>query len=204
MTISPKDIDLRSAIPAEIRQRQLPRADMVTSVIEHDVKPGAEAEYEAWLKRISPIAERFPGHRGISFVGPAGGSGKYMLVLRFDTLEHAQDWFQSAARRALMAEVQRILTNVENIEMKTGLEFWFRHPAARKQPSRFKQSLVTLVVLYPLTLMIPPMVGRLTMASPDLGSLLFTNLIVDAIIVGLLSYVLMPTVTRCPSRWLFA
>src|SRR5436190_17153519 len=106
MSGAPQDSDLRSALPAEIQSRELPRADIVTSVIEHDVKPGAEVAYEAWIKRISPIAERFPGHRGISIVGPSGGAAKYTLVLRFDTLQHAQDWFQSAARRALMAEVQ--------------------------------------------------------------------------------------------------
>jgi len=204
MSGAPQDSELRSAFPAEIQLRDIRRADMVTSVIEHDVKPGAKAAYEAGLKRISPITERFPGHRGISFVSPVGGSGRYTLVLRFDTLLHAQDWFHSAARRALMAEVQPLLTNVENVDMTTGLEFWFRQPATQKQPSRFKQSLATLVVLYPLTLIVPTVVGRFTMLSAGIENLLVTNLIVDAIIVGLLSYVLMPTVTRWLSRWLFA
>src|SRR5205823_2624870 len=101
-----------------------------TSVIEHEVKPGSEAEYENWLKKITPIAERFPGHRGISFVGPTE-SGKYTLLLRFDTLEHAQVWFQSAARRALIAEIQPCLRTSENIEVKTGLEFWFKPPTRK-------------------------------------------------------------------------
>lgn len=197
------EIDLRQALPAEIEQRPLRRAEMVTSVIEHAVKAGARPQYEAWLKRIAAIAERFPGHLGISYIAPPAGSTTYTLVLRFDTLQHAQDWFQSAARKALVTEVETYLEKSESIDIETGLEFWFRNPAAPKQPSRLKQSLLTLAVLFPLTLVIPPMVAQLVGTSPAIPAHLGRILIADALVVGLLSYVLMPRVTRWLAWWIY-
>ena len=70
-------LDLRTALPEEIASHHQPRADMVTSIIEHEVKAGRETEYETWLKKIAPIAARFPGHQGVSFVRPSPGSNKY-------------------------------------------------------------------------------------------------------------------------------
>ena len=79
-------LDLRTALPEEIASHQRPRADLVTSIIEHEIKAGREIEYETWLKKIAPIAARFPGHQGVSFVRPSPGSNKYTVLLKFDTL----------------------------------------------------------------------------------------------------------------------
>ena len=77
-------LDLRTALPEEIASHHQPRADMVTSIIEHEVKAGRETEYETWLKKIAPIAARFPGHQGVSFVRPSPGSNKYTVVTSSD------------------------------------------------------------------------------------------------------------------------
>jgi len=63
------------------------------------LRAGAEAQYEAWLKSITSAAQRFPGHRGVNIIRPPEGSGRYTIVLRFDTLEHLQAWLGSETRR---------------------------------------------------------------------------------------------------------
>jgi uncharacterized protein len=197
-------LDLRTALPEEIASRHQPRADMVTSIIEHEVKAGREAAYELWLKKITPIAARFPGHQGVSFVRPSPDSNKYTVLLKFDTLQQAQTWIGSAARQALVAEVEPYLAKGETIDLKTGLEFWFKPPAGKALPSRFKQSAVTLLVLYPFTLIVPRLWALASEIVPALGNALVLNLVVDATIVGLLTYVFMPRVTRLLSNWLYA
>ena len=197
-------INLREATVGQIARRDLLPPDMVTSVIEHDVDPAFGAKYEAWLKKITPIAARFPGHQGITILRPTERGGRYTLLLRFATLEQAQDWFQSAARKALIAEVEPYLTRGENIEIKTGLEFWFKPPAGKTAPSPLKQSIVTLTVLYPLTLIVPRLWNMAAQVAPTLGNPFVANLFVDATIVGLLTYVFMPRATRLVSRWLYA
>ena len=197
-------INLREATVGQIARRDLLPPDMVTSVIEHDVDPAFGAKYEAWLKKITPIAARFPGHQGITILRPTERGGRYTLLLRFATLELAQDWFQSAARKALIAEVEPYLTRGENIEIKTGLEFWFKPPAGKTAPSPLKQSIVTLTVFYPLTLIVPRLWNMAAQVAPTLGNPFVANLFVDATIVGLLTYVFMPRATRLVSRWLYA
>jgi uncharacterized protein len=199
-----QDLDLRRASPSDIANTKWPRADMVTSFIQHELRPGHQAEYEAWLEKITPIAARFPGHQGIHFIKPLEGSSTYTVVLRFDTLEHAQDWFQSEARRALIGEVERYLKKPENLEIKTGLEFWFKPHSGQEQASTLKQSIVTLVVLYPLTLIVPALVNQASTIVSILSNLFIANLVVDTIVVALLAYVLMPPVTRLLSGWLYS
>jgi len=47
--------------------------DGVTSVIQHDVRAGTEAQYETWLKHITAIAPRFLGHIGMNIIRPHEG-----------------------------------------------------------------------------------------------------------------------------------
>jgi len=123
---------------------------------------------------------------------------------QFDTLKQAQTWIHSAAREALVAEVKPYLVKDESVDVQTGLEFWFRPPTGKGFPSRLKQSAVTLLVLYPLTLIIPRLWGLGSQIAPPLGDVFVLNLVVDATIVGLLTYVFMPRATRLFSKWLYA
>jgi len=96
--------ELRKLPLPDIEARELPRPDMVTSVIQHEVRPSAAEQYKQWLQRIIPVAGRFPGHRGVNVIRPHAGAGSYTIAIRFDSLQRAEDWFQSEARRQLIAQ----------------------------------------------------------------------------------------------------
>ena len=59
-------------------------------------------------------------------------------------------------------------------------------------------ALVTFVGVYPLTSLLPPFFGRLLSAWHPLA----VNLVVTGLIVALLTWVLMPALTRLFDRWL--
>jgi len=42
---------------------------MVTSVIQHRVHVGTQAQYETWLQEITPAAQHFPRHQGTKLQG---------------------------------------------------------------------------------------------------------------------------------------
>jgi antibiotic biosynthesis monooxygenase (ABM) superfamily enzyme len=77
-----------------------------------------------------------------------------------------------------------------------GLEAWFRAP--HNPPPRWKMAVATLLGVYPVSLLIG------VVLSPTLKKLpLVLNLfVVSAIIVGLLTWVVMPFVTRLLHGWL--
>jgi antibiotic biosynthesis monooxygenase (ABM) superfamily enzyme len=180
-----------------------PIPDMVTIVIRHQVRSGAQADYEQWLKRIIPAAERFPGHRGVNVITPSEGAGGYTVTLRFDTLEQAQHWLASSTRSELTRELASLLERSEEIDTVTGMEFWFTPPSATRRAKPYKQFLLTLSVIYPLTLVLPWMLAPLVDRVPALQHTVTDKLLVAALIVGLMTYVVMPRYTRLVHKWLF-
>lgn len=202
-TTDDREPSLRHATLSDVTARRLPRAESVTAVIRHHVRPDAAATYEHWLKRIVPIAERFPGHRGVHVLHPAAGSTLYTVTIRFDSLLHAEDWFQSAARHALLDEVLPMLDSDEEVKTVTGLEFWFQPAPGQKPARRYKQFLVTLCVIFPLTLYVPRGVQWLARWVPALHDTYLAHFATAAVIVGLMTYVPMPRITRRLAGWLY-
>ncbi|WP_257386741.1 antibiotic biosynthesis monooxygenase [Tahibacter caeni] len=201
--VDPREPSLRDASLADVSARGFPRPDSVTAVIRHRVRADALADYERWLERIVPVAQRFPGHRGVDVIRPVAGSSLYTVTIRFDSLAHADDWFQSSARQTLLAELLPLLSQEEQRETVTGLEFWFRPEPGQKPARRYKQFLLTLAVIYPLTLLVPMPIRWLARRWTWLDHTLLIHLLVAAVIVGLMTYVLMPRLTRWLAKWLY-
>ena len=127
------------------------------------------------------------------------------MAIRFDDLACAQAWFQSRTRQLLIDEVEPLLAQAEQVNTVTGLEFWFDHPKGMKgmgPPRPYKQFLLTLSVIYPLTLLVPLAVRRLIGGLPLLQPAWIERLIVAVIIVSLMTYVIMPRYTRWLAAWL--
>lgn len=198
-----REPSLRTASLAEVSARVLPAPQSVTAVIEHQVRADAIAAYEEWLKRIMPVAQRFPGHRGVNVIRPTPGSTLYTVTIRFDSLSHADDWFQSAARQALLDEVTPLLSRDEQRQTVTGLEFWFRPEPGQKPARRYKQFLLTLAVIFPLTMLVPLPVRWIAHRLPWNESAVVEHFFAVAVVVGLMTYVLMPRITRLAAPWLY-
>jgi uncharacterized protein len=196
--------ELRSASLSDIAARELPQPDMVTLVIQHQPRPDAHEAYEQWLKRIIPVAARFPGHRGVNVIRPPEGGHGYTVTIRFDALAQAEDWLRSDARRQLVAEVEPLLSRAETLDTVTGLEFWFAPAAGPSRRARpWKQFLITLSVIYPLTLLLPWALQPLFDATALHQLHLLQHLVVTAIVVGLITYVVMPRYVRWVANWLY-
>lgn len=194
---------LRHATLEEVAARSLPRQESVTAVIKHHVRPDAVPAYEDWLKQIVPIAERFPGHRGVHVIHPASGASHHTITVRFDSLLHAEDWFNSNSRQALMRQVLPLLESEEEIETRTGLEFWFHPAPGQKQARRYKQFIITLAVIFPLTMIVPALVRGVSESLPFLRNTWVEHFASAAIVVALMTYVLMPRITHRLAGWLY-
>jgi len=181
----------------------------VTLVIQHHIIGGAQADYEAWLKQIIPAAMGFDGHLGVNVIRPVAGSDRYTVVLRFDSHEHVDQWITSDTRKRLIAQVQPLLAKEEQRDLTTGLEYWFTpEDAPQKKAKPYKQFLVTLSAIYPLTVIVPwllaPVIhGVPLLAYPLLAYPLLAKLLVALVIVGLMTYVIMPRYTKLIASWLF-
>lgn len=173
-------------------------------VIRHNVLPSAHNQYEDWLKRIIPASASFPGHQGAHIVRPPDGHHVFEIAVRFSSDETAQAWLASDTRRELMDEISGALASGENVEIHTGIDFWFTPPSSHaKQPTRWKQWLITTAVIWPLTMVVPWLLGPVFDLVPALNVWGIRHGLVAAVIVALVVYLIMPRVVRLVAKWLF-
>ena len=123
----------------------------VSAVISTRVKPGREAEYRAWERRIAAAQSRAPGLQGYRFEPPVPGIQEdFVAILRFDSQANLQAWLDSPVRRQLVAEAEP-LTVEFHARLGTGFEQWFRDesgaPAALPV---WKMDMIVLLLLYPI------------------------------------------------------
>jgi uncharacterized protein len=182
----------------------LPHPDeLATLVIQHWVHAGHDSEYEQWLGRIMPVSQNYPGHLGANVIRPTGAHQAYTIVVRFDTTGHLENWVGSDRRRALVAEIAPLLKAPDQFEVHKGAAFWFTPAVAGAAPPvRWKQALLTLAVIYPLTLLVPLALGPLYQQMPWLGQAPQRGLIVTVLMVLLVVYLIMPRLTRWLAAWL--
>ena len=173
----------------------------VTVSIARRVVPGREADYEEWLKGITADALLFTGHMGVNVLRPRSQSGEYVSIFRYDTYQHMMAWEDSPIRLKWLAKLEGIVEGEAKIRKGTGLEFWFSLPELPdSHPSPHKMAVVLLGVVFSLVLLLN------FLLSPLIGDWPLLARVFVAVFcqVMLMTYVVMPRVTRLLKSWLFA
>ena len=174
----------------------------VTAVISQRVRRNREADYEEWIQSISAVAKTFPGHRGVSVIRPeAGICSEYVTVLKFDCYTNLKRWLDSDERRAWTEKARPLVVNTAKIQVLTGFETWFTVPNLNSQPAppRYKMSLLSTIAVFSVANLLHPRMQPLLAFLPDLLSSLVTTYVG----VLLLTYIVMPRLTKLFFRWLY-
>ncbi|HEY9081267.1 antibiotic biosynthesis monooxygenase [Magnetovibrio sp.] len=174
----------------------------VTVSVARRILPGREQDYEDWITGVSVAAAKFTGHQGINIIRPnQEGSGEYVLIYRFDSYEHGRAWEESDVRAFWMAKLDGMAEGEATYKKVTGLEFWFDLPvipiAARPSPHKMALILVITVFLlvYPMQAYVGPLMGDIPLWAKVFCVVLFQVL--------MLTYVVMPRVTKLLKSWLY-
>ena len=172
----------------------------VTVFARHTVRPGREPAFRAWLAGISEACRSYDGYQGTELLRPFSGStSEFVAVFRFDTREQLQAWMDSREHGHWLQRAREFSDSPARLDYHS-LEFLF-DPARRhgRFPTRHKMALVTFLVIWPLVHFIPSNLARVLGARP-----LLVELCAVAAIVLLMTYLLMPLVTKMLARWLFS
>ncbi|MGX0889509.1 antibiotic biosynthesis monooxygenase (ABM) superfamily enzyme [Pseudomonas sp. ADAK2 TE3594] len=180
--------------------------EIVTLIVKHRVKAGFEAAYEAWLRNIVSVAGQREGHLGVDVIrGKSGGLALFTCVLRFCSTEAMQRWLDSPQRQTLVDEAAPMLADGDQTEVNPLNEFWFSPLAdAGSPPPRWKQAVVTLLVILPHTLLVPLLWGPLLQLNAFLSNYVVATFLITLTIVLSVVYVFMPLATRLFAPWLEA
>lgn len=172
----------------------------VTISISRRVVPGRENDYEAWVQGITAEAVKFAGHMGVNVIRPTPPSTEYVSIFRFDSYQHSRDWEESSIRAQWLQRLAGITAGEDAVEKGTGLEFWFSLPELpTAHPSPHKMALVLMVVVFVLVLVIGVVTGPFTGNWPPVARV-FLGVFLQVV---LMTYVVMPRVTRLLKSWLY-
>ena len=177
-------------------------AGTVAFIITHKIKAGAEKRYEAWLADILTASSGFPGYLGREIFRPSDGGRKYTTVVRFDSLDSLNAWAESETRASFVSKVHDLLEQGDQVEIRSGIDFWFT-PEGVKPPKLWKQFVLTVSAVYPLSLIIPVFLSPLGKLAPVLGNEFVAAFLMAGILTGMLTFVIMPPYTRLLKRWLY-
>ena len=178
--------------------------EVVTLVIKHRVKAGFEVPYTTWLRNIVRIAGQWEGHLGVDVIpGKHAGLDTYTCILRFCSTDAMQRWLDSPQRRELVNEAIPMLADGDQTEVNPANEFWFSPPnETRSPPPRWKQAALTLLVIFPHTLLVPLIWKPLLGVSPVLSNYVVATFVITLTIVLSVVYLFMPMATRVFASWL--
>ena len=174
----------------------------VAFIVTHTIKCGAELRYEEWLADILTASSDFPGYIGREIFRPPDGGRKYTTVVRFDSLGNLSSWADSETRQSFIRKVHHLLEEGDQVEIKSGIDFWFT-PEGVKPPKLWKQFVLTLSAVYPLSLIIPVLLAPLIKIAPAFGNEFVFAFLMAVILTGMLTFVIMPHYTRLVKRWLY-
>jgi uncharacterized protein len=175
----------------------------VTILFRRRVHAGHEAEYEGWLASLQEASRAAPGYVGVETIRPGEGSPlrEYVSIVRFASYDDLRAWEASAIRDRWLARMPPgVVDGDAEIKHLDGLEFWFRSPGDPvKAPSAHKMVLVIIPIVVAIASLTGPLLRWLLADVPSLVRLAVSA----AIQVALMTYVIMPRVTRWLRGWLF-
>ncbi len=174
---------------------------VTVDVMQH-VRPGKEHEFEALLEQIIGTASTFTGYLGSSVFRPHEQEpSEYRGIFKFDRLENLKHWENSTARQKYLAQARALTVKEGTFSIITGLETWFTLPGKPgiRPPARYKMVLVSGLAIFAINRVLALLPGAWLGALPPLVQLAILILITTV----LMTYVVMPRLTKLLAWWLY-
>jgi hypothetical protein len=169
-----------------------------SAVFTFRARPGQEEALSQWARRIVSAAREYEGNIAATVIGP-DQTGEYRVVQHFRDQATLKSWLSSPQRAELLREAETLLERPPAVQ-RTGLETWFRLPSDRAvvPPPRWKMWLTSVLAIYPLVF------AFLTWVSPQIKGwpLAVRAAILPLVLLSLMTYLVMPNVTRLLRPWL--
>lgn len=175
-------------------------SESLASVSSWQVKPGHERDFERLGDELMADSARMEGHLS-GTVLHEDGSGEYHMVHSFGSQEDLQRYLVSPQRLDYLKRIEEVADRKGDPQRITGLEGWFLESGAKtiKPPPRWKMWLASFIGAYPLVVVFQWLVAPKLEDVP----LLLRAAILPLVLLSLMTYLMMPFVTRVLKRWLY-
>jgi uncharacterized protein len=192
-------MDILYPLPS-LTSPEVARESSVTVLINHVVDREDRRGFLDALKGFLEEFEKFAGTMGCKvFEQEEGGKVRVTMLQRFDSAKDHEAWLKSEAFRRWEGTISRMRPTVEPVRGYSGMEALFA--AERKAPDappRWKMAIVLLIAVFPLSVALSVWFGQALANIPPVTGALITS----PVMVFLMTYVLVPILTKVFARWL--
>ena len=172
----------------------------VTLVLSQRIEPRDREEFIALHDDAVDRLRHFEGFLGSELLPPVEGVQEdLVIVASFASRSDLDRWLESGSRREWLAMIDRLVDGERTLNVVGGFGGWFPAQSSQSQgPKRWKQAIAVFIALFPTVLVITLVRGAI---APNMN-------VVLAVFVGnvlgilMLTYVLMPPLTRLLGGWL--
>jgi antibiotic biosynthesis monooxygenase (ABM) superfamily enzyme len=174
------------------------RPGEIDLLIARHVEPGHEPEFERWAHGILSAAAEFPGHLGYGLFRPRQPGEPWYVVHRFRDSEAHQGWHHSPERAHWFARTDGHHTEIDRRRL-TGLETWFTAPdSLHGPPPRRKMAITAAIGIFPISLV----AGMVLQPALEPVPVIARTALIAAVFGVVMTYAVMPALTRALHRWL--
>lgn len=172
----------------------------VFRVVRRRVKAGCIPAYEALVKAMFEDARKFPGYLSAELIPPSMPDGEYQIIQRFATEADLERWNISEDRATWMTRLAPVAEGDPEYRLLTGLDAWFAPTAlpVTKLPPRWRMTVVSWLGIYPTVTILLMFVTPYLDFLPAMARIA----IITMMAAVLMSYVIMPRLTRWLGWWL--
>ena len=164
--------------------------------ITRKILPGKEQEFKESLRNFLGQSFIHDGVHGAAIISSFPGADNNEIgILRTFKDEKERDDFYNSQQFQAWESYASTLTEPAVYRQLTGLEAWFR---SATPPPRWKMAIATLCGVFPTSLFLYYVTGWLLIDLP----VPFRLFITATLMVGILTWVIMPFVTRLLKPWL--
>jgi uncharacterized protein len=179
----------------------MPTNEPVQVAVMRTVKSGREKEFEQALHDFVQRSLALPGQLGVSIIRPAPGSTsrQYGIIRKFSD-RNALVAFRTSTEYLQWNQLTTDLTEGSgHVEELCGLESWFTLPGETLRPlPKWKMAIATYLGVLPVVLFLNVTLGRLIRG----WNFILSNVVFNACVVALLTWLVMPAITRVLHGWL--
>jgi uncharacterized protein len=171
----------------------------VAACISTVIKAGLDEDYYAWLQEIQTAQAVSPGYQGTYLqMAKTDDTRLWTTMLRFDTPQSLDDWFNSKRRLELVEQAKKFVSSESIKRLTSSYPGWLPVDESGESPANWKAAALVVLGLYPIVSL------EIKFLSPALSNLnlAVANFIGNTISVALVTWLTMPVLTSVFRKWL--
>jgi len=196
--------EVESLLDGEAREQRIAglraATEPVTLVLSQRIAPRDREAFIALHDDAVHRLQQFPGFLGSELLPPVEGvQDDLVIVASFASRADLDRWLESDSRSEWLDLIDGLVEGERTLNVVGGFGGWFSgQPSQPQGPKRWKQAIAVFIALFPTVLLITFIRGAI---APNMN-------VVVAVFVGnvvsilILTYLLMPPVTRLLGGWL--